>query len=463
MGTYYVATAGSSPPGSDANAGTIAAPWLTLAYAVAHITSGDTLYLRGGTWSGGEQLRIFYRGFTSLVTIKAYTGETPIIDMEGVVNSDYSACSIYVIGTDYVRFEGLTCRNSAHCGIYFVGADNSAIVNNIIEHSLYSNIHVGLSQNVTVTGNRCRWPCDYAKYGTASEEPISITASCVNVEVAYNYMTHGSTMAAEVSGGEGINVKEGCSYIYVHHNVVDQTRDDAVTPYKYCFGVDAWDVETHHIYFYDNVAINGRYGYIVEAEKTGACHDVWVYNNVAYNCGLSSEIGTYGGGYAIPGWDSDGGEPSPGPKTNIYFYNNTCYNCRWGFQIWNSNITAPIVCRNNIFANNVSGEVDYAVGVPTEEITYSNNLASGTFDFDDPTSASLSLTFPFGTVSVNDYHIGASSDAIGAGAVVSGGASSPYTDVTVDFDDVARGAAFDAGAYEYGSALPVGTPVLSIR
>lgn len=39
----YIASATSSPAGSNSNDGSIGAPWLTLAYAVAHISCGDTI------------------------------------------------------------------------------------------------------------------------------------------------------------------------------------------------------------------------------------------------------------------------------------------------------------------------------------------------------------------------------------------------------------------------------------
>ncbi|MEC7158470.1 MAG: DUF1565 domain-containing protein, partial [Pseudomonadota bacterium] len=42
---YYVDT-----NGDDANAGTLAAPFKTVGHAVSQIASGDTLYIRGGTY-----------------------------------------------------------------------------------------------------------------------------------------------------------------------------------------------------------------------------------------------------------------------------------------------------------------------------------------------------------------------------------------------------------------------------
>ena len=45
--TYYVAP--SSSGGSDSNAGTLAAPFETLQYAINQLSAGDTLYIRAGT------------------------------------------------------------------------------------------------------------------------------------------------------------------------------------------------------------------------------------------------------------------------------------------------------------------------------------------------------------------------------------------------------------------------------
>lgn len=41
--SYYVASASSTPAGNDANPGTIGAPWLTYAHAVANVSTGDTI------------------------------------------------------------------------------------------------------------------------------------------------------------------------------------------------------------------------------------------------------------------------------------------------------------------------------------------------------------------------------------------------------------------------------------
>ncbi|MFZ4594037.1 MAG: hypothetical protein ACOYOF_07260, partial [Verrucomicrobiaceae bacterium] len=40
-----------SPTGNNANAGTLVAPWATIQYAASNANAGDTVYVRGGTYS----------------------------------------------------------------------------------------------------------------------------------------------------------------------------------------------------------------------------------------------------------------------------------------------------------------------------------------------------------------------------------------------------------------------------
>jgi hypothetical protein len=66
---YYV-----SPGGSDSNPGTEAAPFATPNAALRAAAAGDTIILRGGTYTGGE-----VRVETPNVTIKSYPGEWAVL------------------------------------------------------------------------------------------------------------------------------------------------------------------------------------------------------------------------------------------------------------------------------------------------------------------------------------------------------------------------------------------------
>jgi parallel beta-helix repeat protein len=70
--TYIVSTGGS-----DANPGTLAAPWLTLQHAADTAVPGSIIYVRGGTYSGFILER-------SNLTLSGYPGETVVVVGDGV-------------------------------------------------------------------------------------------------------------------------------------------------------------------------------------------------------------------------------------------------------------------------------------------------------------------------------------------------------------------------------------------
>jgi len=65
--------------GNDANAGSQAAPWKSLAHATRQLRPGDTLYLRGGTYY--EKVALTRSGTTNApITIASFPGELAVID-----------------------------------------------------------------------------------------------------------------------------------------------------------------------------------------------------------------------------------------------------------------------------------------------------------------------------------------------------------------------------------------------
>src|SRR5712691_1573468 len=73
--TYYVSTSGS-----DASAGTLAAPFATLQKAVNLANPGDTIYMRGGTYAIVQTAITRSGNSGSYINIFNYPGEVPILD-----------------------------------------------------------------------------------------------------------------------------------------------------------------------------------------------------------------------------------------------------------------------------------------------------------------------------------------------------------------------------------------------
>nr|MBI4156194.1 DUF4082 domain-containing protein [Candidatus Woesearchaeota archaeon] len=142
--TYYVSTTGNDITGI----GSIGNPWKTIKYGYAHIASGDTLYIRGGTYDENVDIDPpSGKSESARTIISAYPSEIVIIlptkftkdSVAGVSGSyitfrnlifdagGYPAGTWNVptggfalsISSSYVTFEGSTFRNATLSGIQF--------------------------------------------------------------------------------------------------------------------------------------------------------------------------------------------------------------------------------------------------------------------------------------------------------------------------------------------------------
>jgi len=407
-------------------------PWLTLGKSVSDVSSGDTVYLRGGTWQD-EQLYIGYKNYNSTTTWKAYPGETPVIDMRNSGTTEATAPGIFCKGTDYVYIDGITVRNSGHDAIRFQGCDHTKVINCTTEHSRRAGIYMVVLDDFEVAYNTVKWTqChhadhDHDEWTARSEECISI-AQASNGEVHHNSVSHGTE---EYQGGEGINVKNGCSYIYVHHNIVDQARDDGVESTRYCMGVDGWTLETHHIYFYNNIVMNGSWGIQFNSEEGGYTHHIYAWNNIIIHCGHGM---MHGGGIGFPRYGGN-----PGLCEHMYWWNNIIYDCYYGFRGDKEELGTDIFVQNNIFSSSTQADTYFPVSDPAD-ITFDHNLFSET----DP---------KFVDASGGDFHLQSDSPAIDAGFDFSGFFTDDYDGNTRPVDGDSNGSAeFDIGAFEYGGS-----------
>jgi hypothetical protein len=109
--------------GNDANAGTLAQPWRTLAKANANLIAGDTVYIRAGTYTD------------PISPVNSGTAGNPLVYM----NYQVEVCSLYVgatainlIGKAYVFVQGVRVQMAQSVNNHVVtisGGGNNAIVN----------------------------------------------------------------------------------------------------------------------------------------------------------------------------------------------------------------------------------------------------------------------------------------------------------------------------------------------
>ncbi|TWT97649.1 Pectate lyase L precursor [Botrimarina colliarenosi] len=125
MGSAWAAEYYISPTGSNGGNGGIGSAWATFDYAIDQIDPGDTLYVRGGTYSLSSRIQI--RGNeggteTAPLRIWAYGDETPVLDFSSMSNSLWGQSSGRGIqvddGADWVHLRGLTIENARDNGIW---------------------------------------------------------------------------------------------------------------------------------------------------------------------------------------------------------------------------------------------------------------------------------------------------------------------------------------------------------
>lgn len=138
-----------APTGNDANAGTITSPMRTILAASAKLMPGQTLWCRGGTYTGQGGYNWKKSGTaTAPVTIKAYPDEIPLFSgaspvvSHGLIISGYS----WVV-VDGLHFTGFGRTTSGDGAILLLNATDIIIRNvkimdtgvTTLDHSIYVN------------------------------------------------------------------------------------------------------------------------------------------------------------------------------------------------------------------------------------------------------------------------------------------------------------------------------------
>ncbi len=146
---YYVATTGS-----DSNTGTLSSPFRTIAKAVSVVSAGETVYVRGGTYSLTATVTLSKNGTeNALISLFAYPGEIPVLDF-----SEQSLSSgnrgVALTGS-YWHVRGISITGAGDNGMIISGGSH-----NLIEMcNFYRNRDTGLQLDNGASDNTVR-NCD---------------------------------------------------------------------------------------------------------------------------------------------------------------------------------------------------------------------------------------------------------------------------------------------------------------
>ncbi|NEB00326.1 carbohydrate-binding protein [Streptomyces sp. SID13726] len=150
-GTLYV-----SPSGTDGAAGTSTAP-TTLTSAISRVSSGGTIYLRGGTYTYSSTVTIPAGGngtSAARTTLAAYPGETPVLNF--AAQSESSSNRGIQLNADYWKIQGLVVERAGDNGIY-VGGSHNVIERTVTRYNRDTGLQLGRISSSTPAS---AWPSD---------------------------------------------------------------------------------------------------------------------------------------------------------------------------------------------------------------------------------------------------------------------------------------------------------------
>jgi len=117
---YYVA-----PSGNDTNAGSLAAPFYTIAKAVPLAHSGDTIWVRGGTYFYTNTITITNSGApNALIRLWAYGAEHPVLDFSAMADADPNRGFLLKTNQSWWHFKGLEIYRAGDNGMKVEGSCN---------------------------------------------------------------------------------------------------------------------------------------------------------------------------------------------------------------------------------------------------------------------------------------------------------------------------------------------------
>jgi hypothetical protein len=415
--TYYV-----SPTGSNSAAGAMTQPFATLQKGNDVAVAGDTVYVRGGTYSittpstSGAGITITKSGTSDAKRIYfwAYPGEIPVFDFSKMTISTSTYTHGFVVTGSWLHFKGIEekgvpMNSSSNCGMH---VDNAA--NDIFEMmNFHNNCGTGI----------------FFSHGTGGH----LILNCDSHD-NYDPTPGGGDGPGENADGFGVHYQASGASTIIRGCRSWWNSDDG-----YDFISQEVPVTIENSYAYGSGYINSGAGtagngngFKIGSSKTGIRHIV--RNCVAWKCRASGFYANHSGG-------------------GNTWYNNTSYNNGTQFNLlassWSGDTrtgdgvtltgTKVHIMRNNIgFPNDNT----YMNGVDTKNNSWDLNITPAAKDFVSVTVPSVGSGL-LGPRQANGNPPNADFLKLASGsAMIDKG-----TDVGLPF----TGAAPDLGANEYGA------------
>ncbi len=174
--------------GSDANAGTTAAPWRTMQHAAERVPAGGTVLIRAGTFAGFRMTRSGTQA--APITFAAYPGERPVIAGSSTVVNVVSLAGVHDVVLRGLVVEGAAADKSG-AGIRIDGGSSRVrIEGNLLRENRSYGVSIVDSSDVTVHANEI----------TGNAEGVYVHRAGSGVIVSDNDIHHQDRMVVATAG-----------------------------------------------------------------------------------------------------------------------------------------------------------------------------------------------------------------------------------------------------------------------
>ena len=382
--TYYVAT-----NGSNANAGTIDAPFENINTALSKVVAGDTVLVRGGTYH--EQISFSKSGTSEKsIIVKAYPGEKPVIDGSNITVAGWQAL-VAISNVRYVTLEGFDICNLTSSafntdpeGIVINGNSHDITIKNCSIYNIKSNatlsnwrsahailvIGNGTSAitNLVITG------CSIHDTQTGTSENVTLAGNIDGFTFSHNKVYNTENIGIIVAGGDNLNPTGNVATNYARNGVIsdNEFHDNTMTRTPDVWGADRYGAISIYICGGANTIVERNKVYnsdrgigLVSESNIYATRSAIVRNNFVYNCWRT---GIYMGDYLNY---TSGGTKNCFVVNNTLFQNNRVLGA---FGEIEGEIRLTEHCDSNVVNNNIiyAGQNDVFVHKYTS--TGSNNI-----------------------------------------------------------------------------------------
>ena len=364
--TYYVATDGNDDTGD----GSMGSPWLSWDKPVSVLEAGDTVYIRGGTYTSLESrwhtnARVFcllqdlIGTSDNRIYIGAYPGEKPVWDFTGLAVTN-TKIIFWLYNSDYLHIYGLRLINAPQipnagvgAGFYLWQSSHNIIENCSIEnHGGYGFMLHGL-----------RWVEHDSTATKKSKHNVFLNCDARLCEDPYSGTPYGG------ADGFAVNWNKNTDSTYFIGCRGWQNGDD---------GWDLFNNENNHIFFDNCWAFWNGYNESFEETGDGVGFKLGPQVNDNSTKHLYTMTRCVAAGNRNTGFDQNTIE-----NTSImHFYNCLSYQNYFGWYFYEAGEEAPNVLRNNIAYGNVGKDIgDFMNGYTNDHNSWNGEVTVSGDDF----------------------------------------------------------------------------------